>query len=151
MVIGSFFRMHSSAERPRGIFSPWGILLFLPNIQLLKVLHTTLKQLQILLACDVLCNIVAASLSMAHLTVDTSIRACDTFDRHEGAVRVPVFVHGRNTVKVNVLGRNLSVCEKLVDPLLRSHETSLAVGYRVCVNTTELCACKPRGLVGNNL
>ena len=97
------------------------------------------------------CHIVAASLSMAHLTVDTSIRACDTFDRHEGAVRVPVFVHGRNTVKVNVLGRNLSVCEELVDPFPSDHETSLAVGYRVRVNTTELCACKTRGLVGNNL
>ena len=69
------------------------------TVLLFKVLHTTLKQLQILLACDVLCNIVAASLLIVEDDNDINNLICNTlkaegyqceraFDGKEGADKI---------------------------------------------------------------
>lgn len=56
------------------------------SLLLLKVLHTRLKDLHILFAVNVHGNCLASSLRVSHLTKDTAIRACDTFDCHVGTV-----------------------------------------------------------------
>ena len=88
---------------------------------------------------------------MSHLTKDTAIRACDTFDCHVGTVWIPVFVHGHIALIVYILGRYLAICDQAVEPCFVCYETSFTVGSRIAVYTTQFCFCQPWGLICHNL
>ena len=88
---------------------------------------------------------------MCHLTKATSVRRSNTLDGHVGAIDVVLLVHANVSVGISILGCNLSVCEELVKPLLRSYETALAMGCGIAVGLSKLCALQPRRLVGNDL
>ena len=113
------------------------------SLLLLKVLHTRLKDLHILFAVNVHGNCLASSLRVSHLTKDTAIRACDTFDCHVGTVWIPVFVHGHIALIVYILGRYLAICDQAVEPCFVCYETSFTVGSRIAVYTTQFCFCQP--------
>ena len=88
---------------------------------------------------------------MRHLAQDTSIRGGDAFDRAVGAIDIPLFIHGNIAFRIGILGCYLTICKQLVNPLLRSHETSLAVGCRIDIYFSKLSALQPGRLVGNHL
>ena len=55
---------------------------------LLEVLNTRFENLDILLSVDIDSNACVTTLTVCHLSEDTSIRACDTLDVHIRAVYV---------------------------------------------------------------
>ena len=88
---------------------------------------------------------------MRHFAQDTSIRRGNAFDRAVGAIDIPFFIHGNPSFRIGILGCYLSVCKQLVNPLLRSYETSLTVGCRIDIYFSKLSALQPGRLVGNHL
>ena len=96
-------------------------------ILLFKILHTALKDLHILLAVDINCDCIAAALGMSHLAEYTAVGACDTLDRHIGAVDIPLLIHRRLAGLIHILCHNLSVLKQPIQPLLRCNETSLSM------------------------
>ena len=80
---------------------------------------------------------------MTHLTEDTTIRRGDTLDRIVGAVRVVLDIHGRMTLEIHVLGRDLTVLDELLEKCRLTEEAALAVRDRYAVDVTRLRVCKP--------
>ena len=94
---------------------------------------------------------ISTSLRVSHLTKDTSIRACDTFDCTVRSVHVPLFVHADISFRITILCCHLSVSEQLIKPLFACNKSSFTMRCRVCINSAKLCSLKPWGFVCNNL
>lgn len=105
---------------------------------LLKILHTVLKQRLILLAEDVLADVLGVAFGVAHLAEDTAIRGSDALDRTHRAVRVVRDVHGRISVEVDILEGNLAVGNQAVDLGLRGDKAAFAVGNGDGVQVADL-------------
>ena len=88
---------------------------------------------------------------MSHLSKYSTIRAGNTLDRHIRSIDIPLFIHSRHACFIDILCCDLSVCEKLIKPFLRSYKSSLAVGCRVAVCLAKFCLLQPWGLVRYNL
>ena len=67
----------------------------------------------ILIAGHVLENVFAAAFGMSHLAEYTAVRGRNALDRPQGSVRIVADIHGRLTLRIDVLRRDLSVCRKL--------------------------------------
>ena len=93
----------------------------------LEIVHAALKNRLVLVAGDILVQVLAAALRMAHLAEDTAIRAGDALDGEDGAVGVVLHVHAGAAVLIDVLGRDLAVGDEGVQHALRCHEAALTV------------------------
>ena len=116
-----------------------------------EILYTALKELKILFSVDVEVDTPAFALAVRHLAQDPAVGRCDAFDRREGTVDVPLLVHRDHSFGIAVLRSDLAVREELIDPLLRRHETSFAVGCRIHIDAAELRAGEPGRLIGDDL
>ena len=56
--------------------------LTITHLRLFKVLYTGFKDLNILFSVNVDSHSIATTLAVCHLTEDTSVRTCDTFNSH---------------------------------------------------------------------
>lgn len=99
----------------------------------------------LLVAGNILCNIVCETLGVTHLTEDSAVRRDDAFDSVHGAVRVECNVHSGVAAEVNVLSSHLTVRDKLLYYALRSYEAALAMGYRNIVDIADVAAAEPTG------
>ena len=124
-------RHHSAA-----VFSAKPTLLF-------KVIHTGFEDLLIFFSCYVLIKVFTDTFGVSHLTQDTSVRGSDPFDGHCRSVRVECDIHGRSSVKVHILGSDLSVCSQLFQHFIAGDEPAFSVGYRDGEYVACFHPCKP--------
>ncbi len=87
---------------------------------------------------------------MGHLSKHPSVGRRDSLNCRIGAVHIPFLIHGNLSLPVSILGSNLSVLKETVNPFLRRHESSLAMGNRRYVGLSNLRALQPWGLIGNH-
>ena len=120
------------------------------NFILLKILHSRLEQLHIVLAGDVAVKAALPALAMTHLAQHAAVGGDDALDGTHRAVGVECGVHSGIAVQIHILGSDLAVCHQLLDQLLRCEEAALAVGNGHIVNLPDLGTCQPRRFVGAN-
>ena len=65
---------------------------------LLKVFYSTFENLLILFCVNILSNILSETFRMCHLTKDTSVWACDTFNSIVGTIWIVAVIHCRFSV-----------------------------------------------------
>lgn len=65
---------------------------------LLKVFYSTFENLLILFCVNILSNILSDTFRMCHLTKDTSVWACDTFNSIVGTIWIVAVIHCRFSV-----------------------------------------------------
>lgn len=94
----------------------------------MKILHSTGKEGLVFLARNVLRDVGAAAFGVTHFTEDATIRAGDSFDRVEGAVRIVGDGHARFAGGIGVLGRDLAVSGQVLNLLRGGVELALSVG-----------------------
>ena len=87
---------------------------------------------------------------MTHLTENTSVRRGDALDAPHRTVRVHRDLHGRKTVLIHILGRDLVVFSQLLQHFLRRDKASFAVRHRDRVDVSGLGKREPRALGGGN-
>ena len=117
---------------------------------LFEVLYTGQEDWLELVARNVLHEAIGVAFGMAHLAEDAAIGAGNRLDGIEGTVRVVRAFHGRIAGKVNILGANLAIGNKVFDFLLRRYETAFPMGNGDGMDITRFAKAEPRRFVGNH-
>ena len=111
---------------------------------LFEVFYHRLEHLDVVVAVYVLVKAVCDTLCVTHLTEYSSVGRGDTLDSEGGAVGVVLNVVGSVAVKVDVLGCDLTVLDKLCYRLVCSEELTFTVGDRNVLNVTDVAKREPR-------
>ena len=94
---------------------------------LFEILNSRFEHLHVELADNVLVKSVADTLAVTHLTEHSAVGRGDTLDSKRGAVGVVADIRGGISVKINVLGSDLTVSRKLESILFAAKEFTLTV------------------------
>ena len=94
--------------------------------------------MHVLIAVDIHGDVVPDSLGVAHLAENPAVGRRNALDGGEGAVHVPLLVHGDIALGIRIAGRNLPVLLQLFDPLGSRGEAALSVGSRNHIGLSDL-------------